>query len=143
MQVCAKVTSKLRFCIQKNRFLSKDLRRFLCKALIQPLFDYLCATGYANSNKKCKNKFRGLQNNCVYFCLQLDNREHTGNERFEKINWLPIDQRLKQCLPISVFKFFSEICPQCMNQIYKIYHFITRNSSLKLFQPPSSKAFSQ
>ena len=43
VQVCTKVTSKLKFLYRQNRFLSKELRRFLCNALIQPHFDYACA----------------------------------------------------------------------------------------------------
>ena len=61
-------------------------------------------------------------------------------------NWLPIDQRFKQCLSTSVFKFFSVMCPQYMNEIYKAINqnnTVTRNSSLKLFQPLRTKALSQ
>ena len=111
MQVCKEVTSKLKFLYRKNRFLSKDLRRLLCNALIQPHFDYACAAWYPNLNKKYKNKLQVLQNKCIRFCLQLDNIEHIGTEHFDKISWLPIDQRFKQCLSTSVFKFFSEKCP--------------------------------
>ena len=43
MQVGIKVASKLMFLFRKNTFFSKDLRRLLCNALIQPHFDYACA----------------------------------------------------------------------------------------------------
>ena len=76
MQVCKEVTSKLKFLYRKNRFLSKDLRRLLYNALIQPHFDYACAAWYPNLNKKYKNKLQVLQNKCIRFCLQLDKREH-------------------------------------------------------------------
>ena len=56
MQVCTKVTSKLKFLYRKNRFLSKDMRRLLCNALIQPHFDYACAAWYPNLNRKYQNK---------------------------------------------------------------------------------------
>ena len=88
MQVCAKVTSKLKFLYRKNRFLSKDLRRLLCNALIQPHFDYACAAWYPNLNKKYKNKLQVLQNKCIRFCLQLGSREHIGTEHFDTTNWL-------------------------------------------------------
>ena len=86
-----------------------------------------------------------LQNKGIHFCLQLDNREHIGTEYFDKINWLPIDQKFKRCLSTSVFKF-SEMCPQYMNEIYKTTNqnnSVTRNSSLKLFRPLRTKALSQ
>ena len=146
MQVCSKVTSKLKLLYRKNRFLSKDLRRLLCNALIQPHFDYACAAWYPNLNKKYKNKLLVLENKSIRFCLQLDNRENIGNEHFDNINWLPIDQRFKQCLSTSVFKFCSEICPQCMNEIYNKNNqnnTTTRSPSLELFQPLRTKALSQ
>ena len=146
MPVCTKVTSKLKFLYRKNRFISKDLRRLLCKALIQPHFDHACAAWYPNLNKKHKYKLQVLQSKCTRFCLQLDNREHFGTEHFDKINWLPIDQRFKQCLSTTVFKFFSEMCAQYMNEIYKTTNqnnTVTRNSFLKLFQPLRTEALSQ
>ena len=146
MQVCTKVTSKLKFLYWKNRFLSKDLRKLICNARIQPHFDYACAVWYPNLNKKYKNKLQVLQNNCIRFCLQLDNIEHIGTEHFDKISCLPIEQRFKQCLSTSVFKFFSEMCPQYMNEIYQTTNqnnTVTRNSSLKLFQPLRTKALRQ
>ena len=76
----------------------------------------------------------------------MDNREHIQTEYFDKINWLPIDQRFNQCLSTSVFKFFSEMCPKYMNEIYKTTNqnnTVTRNSSLKLFKPLMAKALSQ
>ena len=146
MQVCTKVTSKLKFLYRKNRFLSKDLRRLLCNALIQPHFDYACAAWYPNLNKKYKNKFQVLQNKCIRFCLQLDNIQHIGTEHFDKINWLPTDQRFQQYLSTNIFKFFSEMCPQYMNEIYRTTNQnnnVTRNSSLKLFEPLRTKAESE
>ena len=47
--------------------------------------------------------------------------------------------KCKQCLSTtSIFKFFSEMCPQYMNEISKTTNqknTVTINSSLKLFQP--------
>ena len=31
--------------------------------------------------------------------------EHISNEHLEKLNWLPIDQRFKQSVTSTVFKF--------------------------------------
>ena len=42
--------------IKKNRFLSPDLRRMFCNALIQPHFDYACPAWYPNLTKKQKRK---------------------------------------------------------------------------------------
>ena len=77
MQVCTKVTSKLKFLYRKNRFLSKDLRRLLCNALIQPHFDYACAAWYPNLNKKYKNKLQ-VYKTSVYVCAYNWTRESTS-----------------------------------------------------------------
>ena len=82
------------------------------------------------------------------FYLHLDNREHIGTEHFGfgMINWLPTDQRIKQCLSTSVFESFSEMCPQYMNEIYKTpnqNNIVTRNSSSKLFQSLRTKTLTQ
>ena len=120
IQVCTKVTSKLTFLYRKNMFLSKDLRRLLCNALIQQHFDYACVAWYPNLNKKCRNKLQVLWNKCIRFWLKMNNREHIGAEHFDKTNWLPKYQRFKQCSSISFFKLSSEMCPQYMNEIYEI-----------------------
>ena len=118
----------------------------MCNALIQPDFDHTRMAWHPNINKEYKNKLQVLQIKCIRLCLQFDNREHSVSENVAKINYLPIDQRLKQCFSTSVFKFFSEMCPQYMNKIYKKSNqrnTITTNSSLKLFQPLRTKALSQ
>ena len=58
MQGGAKVTSKLKFLYRKIRFLSKDLRRLLSNALIQPHFDHAYPAWYPTLNKKYKNKLQ-------------------------------------------------------------------------------------
>ena len=129
MQICTKVTSKLKFEYRKNRFLSRHLRRLLCNTLTQPHFDYACEAWYPNLNKKCKSKLQVLQNKCIRFCIQLDNIH-------PKISWLTIDQKFKQCLSTNFSKFFSEMCRQDMNEIYRTTNqnnTVSRNSSLKLF----------
>ena len=134
MQVCTKVTSKLKSLYRKSRFFLKDLRRLLFNALIQPHFDYTCPAWYPNLNKKYNSKLLVLKNKCIRFCLQLGNRQHIGTEHLDKINELPIDQRFKQCLSTTVFKFFSEMCSQYINEIYATTNqsnTVTRNSSLK------------
>ena len=71
MQVCTKVTSKLKFLYRKNRFLSKFLRRLLCDTLILSHFHCARAAWYPNFNKKYRKKLQVLQNKCIRFCLQL------------------------------------------------------------------------
>ena len=101
-----------------NKLLSSQLRRLLCNALIQPQFDYACSVWYPNLNKKFKIKLQTLQNKCVCFCLQLDNRGHVAITEFKKINWLPIDYRFRLCLASSAFKFFDDRSPLYMKDVF-------------------------
>ena len=93
-----KISSRLRFLYRKNRFLSPPLRRLLCNSLIQPHFDHACSAWYPNLNKRLKSKLQILQNKCIRFCLNLNNRAHIGQKEFEQINWLPVNNRFKQII---------------------------------------------
>ena len=60
-----------------------------------------------------------LQNKCTRFCLNLNNRAHTGLTGFEKINWLPINDRFEQCIWSLTFKYFNNLSPLYMNDVFK------------------------
>ena len=138
LQVIKKINTRLRFLYRKNRFLSQPLGRLLCNAIIQPHFDYGCLAWYPSLNKSLKKKLQTLQNKCIRFCLNLNNRDHIGLTEFEKINWLPINDRFEQCISLTTFKFFNNRSPAYMNDIFKpAGHPITNNraSFLKLIQP--------
>ena len=80
LQVIKKINTRLQFLNRKNIFLSQPLRRLLCNAIIQT-----------------------LQNKCIRFCLNLNNRDHIGSTEFEKINWLPRNDRFEQCISSTAF----------------------------------------
>ena len=42
-KVISKVNARLKFLHRKNKYLTPNLRRLLCNALIQPHFDYACS----------------------------------------------------------------------------------------------------
>ena len=136
-KVLRKINSKLRFLYRKNRFLTSSLRRLLCNALIQPHFDYACSAWYPNLNKKLSKKLQTTQNKCIRFCLQLGNRSHIGASEFEQINWLPVNERFKQCVCATVFKYVHNLCPVYMSEVFfPVDHSSqTRNSLFKLLQP--------
>ena len=118
LNIVSKINTCLKFLYQKNKFLPPQLRRLLCNVLIQPHFDYACSVWCPNLNKKFKTKLQTLQNKCVHFCLQLDNRAHVGITEFKKINWFPVDYRFRQGLAANVFKFFDDKCPLYTKDIF-------------------------
>ena len=58
LKVINKINGKLKFLYRKNRFLSPELRRMLCSALIQPHFDCACPAWYPNLTEKTKRKYK-------------------------------------------------------------------------------------
>ena len=137
LKVINKINSRLRFLYRKNRFLSPPLRRLLCNSLIQPHFDYACSAWYPNLNKRLKSKLQILQNKCIRFCLNLNNRAHIGQNEFKQINWLPVNDRLKQIISSMSFKFCNNTRPPYMIDVFKPAcqpNTTTRASLLKLNQ---------
>ena len=82
------------------------LRRLLCNALIQPLFDYACSAWYPNLTQKLKHRIQTTQNECIRFCLQLDKLKHISHEELERLNWLPVTYRFKQCVNAIAYKAY-------------------------------------
>ena len=79
--------------------------------MIQPFFDYACNAWYPNLNKKLKTRLQAAQNKCIRFCLKLGDRSSLKSKDFEKINWLPIHERVSQYSVCSVYKFVAKSCP--------------------------------
>ena len=87
---------------------------------------------------KLKYNWQVTQNKCIKFCLKLQCKEYISNEHFQKLNWLPINQRFKQCATSAVFKFVQSKSPVYMNQVFRLAEnkrMNTRNSYLKLNWP--------
>ena len=59
-KVISKVNARLKVLHRKNKYLTPNLRRLLCHALIQPHFDYACAAWDPNLSKKLKNRIQTL-----------------------------------------------------------------------------------
>ena len=59
-------------------------------------------------------------------------------EHFEKLNWLPINERFKQSVTSTVFKFVQNLCPAYKNGVFiqaENIRINMRNSYLKLNHP--------
>ena len=105
LEVSKKINTGLRIFYRENRFLFQLLRRLLCNAIIQLHNDYVCSAWHLNLNKSLKKKLQTLQNKCIRFCLNLNNRDHIGLTEFEEINWLPITDHFDHCISLITFKF--------------------------------------
>ena len=58
LKVINKINSRLKCLHRKNKFLTPELRRLLCNALIQLHFDYTSSSWYPNLTQIMKKKFK-------------------------------------------------------------------------------------
>ena len=138
LNVINKISSKIKFLYRNERFLTPGLKRLLCNSLIQPHFDYACSSWYPYLTQNLKNKIQIMQNKCIRFCLQLDNRSHIGLNELEKINWLNTNDRYRQNLCTIVFNSLHGNCPLYISKMFDVVqqgNRSTRFSYLKLSQP--------
>ena len=119
LKVINKINSRLRFLDRKNSFLSWPVRRLLCNSLIQLHFDYACPAWYPNLNKRLKSNLHILQNKYIRFCLNLSNRAHIGQKKLEQVNWMPVNDCIKQTISPMSFKFCNNSSPPYMNDVFK------------------------
>ena len=70
LKVINKTNDKLKLLYRKNRFLSPELRRILCNALIHSHLDYACSAWYPNLTENTKKKIQIMQNKYIRFCLK-------------------------------------------------------------------------
>ena len=58
------------------------------------------------------------QNECISFCLNLGDRKSIKINELEKINWLPIHDRVNQFIRSSVCKFGVNNAPDYLNEVF-------------------------
>ena len=118
LNVIDEINSRLKFLHRQNRFLTPPLRRLLCNALIQPLFDYACTAWFPNLSKKLRLRLQVTQNKCIKFCLQLDKMSRICVNEFLELNWLNIHDRNLQFIVSDIFKFYNNQCPDYFNDVF-------------------------
>jgi len=138
LKAMKKINGKINFLFRQNKFLSYSLKRMLCNALIQPHFDFACCCWYTTLSKSLKDKLQSSQNRCIRYCLGLGKRSHVGLNEFKKINWLPVEKRVDQCIAVTAYNHYNNLSPSYMNDVYKINDTpaIRTRRSLKSFKQP-------
>ena len=86
--------------------------------MMQPFFDYACDAWYPNLNKNLKTCLQAAQSKRIRFCLKLGDRRSIKINEFEKINWLPIHDRVNQFTLSSIYKFHANNAPGYMNEVF-------------------------
>ena len=55
----------------------------------------------------------------LFLPLKLDIMHHISEEDFKTTNWLPVDQRVKQSLNVTVFKYVNNACPYYTKEVFE------------------------
>ena len=118
MKSLRKISTKLQFLYRQNEFLNLKLSKLLRSSLIQPHFDYACISWYPLINQKMRNKLQATQNKCIRFYLKLNSRQHVGAKKSKKINWLPIKERVEQCIATKVFNYWKGTSTLYVNELF-------------------------
>ena len=71
-------------------------------------------------NVTVKTKLQTTQNSRIRYCLALNDRSHIGKNKFEKMNWLPVSNRVEQCLNVTAYNFKNALSPKYMGDIYSL-----------------------
>ena len=96
--------SRLKFLYRQAEFLNPATRRTLVTALVQCHFDYACSAWYYGLLKAQTSKLQICQNKLIRYVLGLGPRTHIGIGEFQKVGWLPIEQRVRQIGINHVFR---------------------------------------
>ena len=93
-------------------------------------------------NRKSKKRLQIPQNKCIRLRLNLGNRDSIDLTRFRQINWLPVKERVNQCVCTLIYKFLNNKVPEYIEDIIKVKErkYNTRNPNM-LIRPfcPTNK----
>ena len=68
----------------------------------------------------CRCHWKIAQNACIRFCLGIERRSHIVLNHFEKINWLPVKNRVDQYIAVTAYNFKNNLSPVHMSHIYTL-----------------------
>ena len=72
--------------------------------------------------KRLARKIQTFQSKCIRYCLNFDNRAHVAINEVKKIDWLPTKERFLQRISVNIFKFFNNVSPVYMSEIFHLMH---------------------
>ena len=70
----------------------------------------------------------------VPYSLLINNKEGIRYKHFKNINWLPVWERVKQFIAVSVFKFSNNLAPKYMGDIFQKSQNMRRTRSSNEFR---------
>ena len=124
---------------RKANCLSKDTRKTLPMAPIQCHFDYSCSSWYAGVSQKMKNSLKVAQNKTVRFINNMGSRSSVGKPELASLDFLNIEDRVKQLRLGHAHKIFYNKCPDYLKQhfckVSEQHVYNTRSSQFNFVVP--------
>ena len=141
--IVKKVNSRLKFLYRQARFLDVKCKMSLCSALVQCHLDYACSAWYSGLSKTLKHRLQVCQNKMVRFILDMSPRESINYNVLSSIQFLNIEDRVKQLRLNHVYNIFNDRAPSYLRENFVLKSNVstrhTRSSSNLDFVVPFIK----
>ena len=115
----------------------------LCSALVQCHLDYACSAWYSGLSKTLKHRLQVCQNKMVRFILDMSPRESINYNVLSSIQFLNIEDRVKQLRLNHVYNIFNDRAPSNLRENFVLKSNVstrhTRSSSNLDFVVPFIK----
>ena len=100
---------------RQSRNLTPAFGGLFYNALIQPHFDYGWLDKFFFSRKIWKSNFKTLETNkYIHFYLNRPPRSHINPLHFRRVNCLPANDSVENCIANTVFKYWNRITARKM-----------------------------
>ena len=80
--------------------------------------DYACMSWYYHLPKEFKRKLQTIQNRMMRFILDKGNYDHIGRAEFQLINFMDVQNRVKQLSLNIVHKIFYKNTPEYLRPFF-------------------------
>ena len=114
-RICKKASAKLNALGRISYYMDPLKRRLLVNAFFTSQFNY-CPLTWMFHSRKLNNKINRLHERCLR--LIYSDRGSSYEELLDKDNSEPIRQKNLQKLAIEVFKTYTGMAPQIMNEVF-------------------------
>ena len=119
LSIISKISARIAFLYRSAYLLDFRTKNTLCKALIQPYFDYCCSSWYAGLSVKLKDKLSVLQRKMVRYVFRMEPRDHVGHDHLKKLGWFSVPDRVCYFRLTHVFKAHQKRAPSYITDAFK------------------------
>ena len=118
--IIKKASGKLHFLYRNRLFLNRAIRRILCQSLVFSGLEYCASSWYSGITCGLRDSLNVLQRKCTRFTLNLEPRDHVGDEEFCSLSWLPFPKRIKYFHLVHTYKVRSGMSPRYLSDHFTL-----------------------